>query len=351
MESSMNRFTGRRLIGLVFGLGLFLGILSPGIALGDQPMHTLAQVVDTDGVQNKSVGEIWTTFEKLEPYTLTISIILVIALLFAGGLLKPGGFAKAGLRDLSTLPAVVFIFACFVILLAQVSGAQFVAQIPWVHQQEFTDFQMSVINSSASYFFAIVAGLGMLYILKRSAATGEGEIKSGMGLSPLDFPVGLGCFLLAFPFIRLMQIGGVFAYTQTQGQPPSGMGHETLETLVNDPSNPWVIALVAGAVIGAPIVEELIFRVFLQGALLKWLKSPWLSIIVTSILFASIHRLNTVPVPWHSMPVLFAVGLTCGVAYERTRRVGVPIAMHMLFNMFNVMMVLIIDADASQAGV
>ena len=35
-------------------------------------------------------------------------MILVIAFLFAGGLLRPGGFAKAGLRDLTTLPAVVF---------------------------------------------------------------------------------------------------------------------------------------------------------------------------------------------------------------------------------------------------
>jgi membrane protease YdiL (CAAX protease family) len=199
--------------------------------------------------------------------------------------------------------------------------------------------------------FAIIAGLGMLFILKKSAATGEGESKNGLGLSILDFPVGLGCFLLAFPIIRLMQILGEFAYVQTQGAQPTGMGHETLTTLVNDPYNPWVMVLVGGAVIGAPIVEELIFRVFLQGAMIKWLKSPWLSIIVTSIIFASIHRLNATPVPWHALPVLFAVGLTCGVAYERTHRVGVPMTMHMCFNLFNVMMVLIVGTDAAQTGV
>ncbi len=312
---------------------------------------TLAQVVDTEGVQNQSVGEIWKQFEKLEPYTLSISLILVIALLFAGGLLRPGGFAKAGLRDLSTLPAVVFIFAAFVVLLAQSAGPQVLSQIPWVHEQGYTDFQMGSLNSVASYVFAIIAGLGMLFILKKSAATGEGDDKSGLGLSLLDFPVGLGCFLLAFPFIRLMQILGEFAYVQTQDAKPTGMGHETLTALVNEPSNPWVLVLVGGAVIGAPIVEELVFRVFLQGALIKWLKSPWLSIILTSILFAAIHRLNATPVPWHVMPVLFAVGLTCGIAYERTRRVGVPITMHMCFNLFNVVMVLVIGTDAAQSGV
>jgi membrane protease YdiL (CAAX protease family) len=157
--------------------------------------------------------------------------------------------------------------------------------------------------------------------------------------------------VLAYPFIELLNMFGVFAYSQTQGAEPNGVAHGTLQMLVDDPENMWVWAIVGAAVIGAPIVEELVYRVFLQGALLKAIRSPWLSIIFTAIIFASIHRLNSPPVPWHALLPIFAVGLTCGVAYERTKRVGVPIMMHMCFNALNVLLALMINADASQTGV
>lgn len=316
--------------------------------IGPVGIH-LAQVVDTDTVTSKSVGDVVETLKQWKIVTLSISMVLVIALLFAGGLLRPGGFAKAGLRDVSTLPAVVWIFAAFVVILAMSSAPQIVSKIQWVQDQEYDKQQLDTINIVATYVFGSIAGLGMLFILKRSA-TGTDK-NNGLGLSFLDVPVGLGCFVLAYSFIELMNMLGVFAYTQTQSVEPTGMGHPTLKKLVNDPENPWVIAFVAAAVIGAPIVEELIFRVFLQGALIKWLKSPWLSIIISAILFASVHRIGAAPVPYHALIPIFAVGLTCGVAYERTKRVGVPITMHICFNALNVMLALMINADAAQTGV
>jgi membrane protease YdiL (CAAX protease family) len=191
----------------------------------------------------------------------------------------------------------------------------------------------------------------MLFVLKRSSVV-EGESKSGLGLSFLDVPVGLGCFVLAYPFIELMNMLGVWIYTQTQSAAPNNMGHPVLVKLENDPGNPWVWAIVGAAVIGAPFVEELIYRVFLQGALLKWLKSPWLAIIFSSLIFAGMHRLGGEnSVPWHALLPIFAVGMSCGIAYERTKRVGVPITMHVCFNALNVLLALMINADAAQTGV
>lgn len=316
--------------------------------IGPAGIH-LAQVVDTGSVSNKSVGDVVETMKQWKVVTLSISMVLVIALLFAGGLLRPGGFAKAGLRDVSTLPAVVWVFAGFVVLLAMSSAPQIVSKIQWVQDQQYDTLQMNAINAVATYVFGAIAGLGMLFILKRSASGAEKN--NGLGLSFLDVPVGLGCFVLAYPFIELMNMLGVFAYTQTQSAEPTGMGHPTLQTLIDNPDNPWVIALVGAAVIGAPIVEELVFRVFLQGALLKWLKSPWLSIIISAIVFAAVHRIGATPLPYHALIPIFAVGLTCGVAYERTKRVGVPITMHVCFNALNVMLALMINADAAQTGV
>lgn len=343
------------------GLGLLtlglLCIVSPaafGAVAVDEPVlmgaQTLAQVVDTDSVQSKSVGDVVETMRQWKIVTLSVSMLLVVALLFAGGLLRPGGYAKAGLRDVSSLPAVVWFFSAFVVILAMSSAPQLISRIAWVQQQEFEQTQLDTINLVGSYVFGAIAGLGMLFMLKRSVTAGEGK-SNGLGLSFLDMPVGLGCFVLAFPFIELMNMLGVFAYTQTQGAEPTGMGHPLLQQLTDSPNDPWVWASITGAVIGAPVVEELIYRVFLQGALLKWLKSPWLSIIISSILFAAVHRLGNPPVPWHALLPIFAVGMSCGVAYERTRRVGVPITMHVCFNLLNVLLVLMTNADAAQTGV
>ena len=334
-------------------LALLACIVSPAAAQTDMAGSTLAQVVDAGSVGNQSVNEVYETMKQWKLVSLTVSMLLVIALLFAGGLLRPGGFAKAGLRDVSTLPGVVWVFACFVVILAMSSAPQLISKIQWIQDQEYGTTEMLAINTVGQYLFGIIAGVGMLFILKGSASTGDGEGKNncGLGLSILDVPVGLGCFVLAYPFIELLNMLGVFIYTQTQKEAPTGMGHGTLELMTDQPDNPWVWAIVAGAVIGTPIVEELIFRVFLQGALLKWLKSPWLSIILTAIIFAGIHRLNSVPVPWHALLPIFAVGLTCGVAYERTKRVGVPITMHVCFNLMNVLLALMINADAAQTGV
>ena len=314
---------------------------------------TLAQVVDTNSVQSKSVGDVYETMKQWKLVSLTVSMLLVIALLFAGGLLRPGGFSKAGLRDVSTLPGVVWVFASFVVILAMSSAPQLISKIQWIQDQQYDETQTLAINTVGMYLFGMIAGIGMLFILKGSASAGDGEAKNncGLGLSILDVPVGLGCFVLAYPFIEMFNMLGAFVYTQTQSVEPTGMGHPTLELLTEQPENYWVWAIVAGAVIGAPIVEELIFRVFLQSALLKWLKSPWLSIILTAIVFAGIHRLSSDPQPWHTLLPIFALGLTCGVAYERTKRVGVPITMHVCFNLMNVLLALMIGADAAQTGV
>ncbi len=312
----------------------------------------MAQAVDTTPMQDKSVGDLVETMQQWKIVMLSVSLLLVIALLFAGGLLRPGGFAKAGLRDVGGLPSVVWLFAIFVMFLAMSSAPQLIGKIQWIEDQQFDQTQLDAINTVGIYLFGIIAGLGMLFILKRSTVV-EGESKSGLGLSLLDFPVGLGCFVLAYPFIQLMNLLGVWVYTQTQSATPDGVGHGTLQLLVDQPENAWVWAIVVCAVIGSPIWEELVYRVFLQGAFIKWLKSPWLAIIFSSLIFAGMHRLggDEHGVPWHALVPIFAVGFSCGIAYERTKRVGVPITMHMCFNLYNVILALVISADASQTGV
>jgi membrane protease YdiL (CAAX protease family) len=62
----------------------------------------------------------------------------------------------------------------------------------------------------------------------------------------------------------------------------------------------------------------------------------WISILGTSTLFTLVHRMGQPPVPWHALVPIFVLSVSMGVAYERTKRIGVPIAMHVCFNALNV---------------
>lgn len=309
---------------------------------------TLAQAVETDGIQGMSVDEVVETAKKWELAILIGASVLVFAFVLAAGLVKPGGIEKAGLRDVKSVPWLVWLFAGAIVYLAQGSARVALEQFPAWTQRDIPDNHSLVILSATGAVFGIIAGLGMLYMLAKSVPEG------GLKLGPLDAVVGLGCFALAFPIIALAGIGGVALYEALAEKPPPRIAHETLQTLVDwwesSPSDPWLWGLFAVVVIGVPVVEELIFRVFLQSAVIKIVKSPWVGIFITSLAFALIHRVGG-QVPWQALLPLFALGVCCGLAYERTRRVGVPMMMHACFNGLNIAVALLAAPEAAAPAV
>jgi membrane protease YdiL (CAAX protease family) len=85
-----------------------------------------------------------------------------------------------------------------------------------------------------------------------------------------------------------------------------------------------VIGFLAIVVIG-PIVEEMLFRGYLQTALSKRMK-PWLAIVVASCAFAAIHLQPA------AFPMLALVGGVFGFLNYRTGSLRVSMALHMLNN-------------------
>jgi len=100
-------------------------------------------------------------------------------------------------------------------------------------------------------------------------------------------------------------------------------------------STVWKSAIVASAVILAPLFEEVFFRGLMQSLLRSLIRSPWAAIVVTSALFAGVHW------PYvKDMPALFALAIALGYNYERCGRLGPSILMHALFNAFNIVVFL-----------
>jgi membrane protease YdiL (CAAX protease family) len=85
-----------------------------------------------------------------------------------------------------------------------------------------------------------------------------------------------------------------------------------------------IIGFIAIVVIG-PIVEEMLFRGYLQTALSRRMK-PWLAIVVASCAFAAIHLQPA------AFPMLALVGGVFGFLYYRTGSLRVSMVLHMLNN-------------------
>jgi len=105
--------------------------------------------------------------------------------------------------------------------------------------------------------------------------------------------------------------------------------HELLEIMDKSPGPLIKILIAVGAVIVAPLFEELLFRGHLQTLLSRVTRQPWLAVIVTSILFALVHH-------WSIWLPIFTLSLCLGYMYERTANLWVTVLMHAMFNGFSI---------------
>jgi membrane protease YdiL (CAAX protease family) len=94
----------------------------------------------------------------------------------------------------------------------------------------------------------------------------------------------------------------------------------------------WLVGLVLIVVIGAPLVEELMYRGLLQGAAVRRLNEA-VAVVVVAAFFALVHF------RWVEFPGLFVFGLVLGVCALRTGRLGMSIAAHMAFNATGLLLV------------
>ncbi|MBA7638724.1 hypothetical protein ES703_46380 [subsurface metagenome] len=109
--------------------------------------------------------------------------------------------------------------------------------------------------------------------------------------------------------------------------------HEELKLITAHPQLPLRILIIVLAVVIAPILEEMLFRGLFQTIIRPFFAKPWLSVVISSGLFAAFHQ----PGHW---PALFALGMCLGYAYEKSGSLLRPIFIHSLFNAITIIAVL-----------
>jgi membrane protease YdiL (CAAX protease family) len=167
----------------------------------------------------------------------------------------------------------------------------------------------------------------------------------GFGLNvksaPADFLCALANLLAVWPVVLAAIAATIFVGRYIWGQDYQMQKHQELQLITEYSQLPLRITVVVAAAVMAPVLEELLFRGFVQTLVRSLLEDSrfeisnsrfraagpvWLAIAVSSGLFALMHD-N--PGHW---PALFILGVGLGYSYEKSGSLFRPIFVHAFFN-------------------
>lgn len=267
--------------------------------------------------------------------------LLALAALWAFDVIRPGSFRRTGRRETNALPWWGWLVAAFATL-----AAMFLGQTIGISAAGAAGVDLpatgplppraATIVGGVGYAAAIATGAALIILLRRGHHGGRGAGESGLTLRPSDAFHALGWFTLVMPVVWLVSMAAAMIAARL-GTQPDNVAHVTLRQIAERRDDPWIAGVIAIVVVAGPVTEEFIYRVFVQSGLLALLGRPWLAVALASLFFGAMHWSAA---DWYALPGLAVFGFALGLAYERTRRLGVPIVMHALFNLANVGLVL-----------
>lgn len=235
-------------------------------------------------------------------------------------------------------PLVWFAGAFALYLLAQAFGglvALALTDAP-VSPDAPPDFQTLSVSTGAFSLVAGVLSVGAIVLFRRLSKRAPEPATPRSGVA-----AGLLGFLAAVPVLVVVGDLSALMHIWLAGARPDPIAHDTLHLLLDHRADPMVLLLVGGAVVGAPVFEETVYRGLLQTSLVRALRMRWLAVALTAGLFTLAHVGSRGGVPAQALPQILAVGLVCGLLREHPRA-GLSGAMvfHMLFNACNVVLAL-----------
>jgi len=241
---------------------------------------------------------------------------------------------------------------CAVALAALTAQATFLPQpLAGAGAPMLADFATQAKVLLVTYGFGAPMALGCWWWFANRSLTQDGLLREtagrGLGLAS-GIKLGLLAALICAPVVlgagQLAQlVAGLF------GAPtPPTLGHQTLAALADD-TQPllWRAVVIGAVVLGVPIVEEVLYRGFLQTTASRGLftlgvtdgsrPSVWPAIVLTSVVFVAAHASAVPRDAWPgAAATLLTLSLALGLVRARSGGVTAPIVMHALFNAANV---------------
>lgn len=119
---------------------------------------------------------------------------------------------------------------------------------------------------------------------------------------------------------------------------PDSFSNDSIDKRANDLVDAahgyWIILLAVIVTIGAPVIEELVFRGFIQGGLQGQFRQTT-ALLIGATWFTIVHA-NPI-----EFPGLFAFGIVLGLCFIKTHRLGMSVWAHMAFNATALILVII----------
>jgi len=149
---------------------------------------------------------------------------------------------------------------------------------------------------------------------------------AGFVPTAMTIPLGVGTFLAAvLPTFAALLALSPFRSRETQ--------HQLLQLLGRSPDAVTLAGLAVTVVVLAPLAEELLFRVTLQGWLSERIGGGW-SVPVVAAIFAAVHG-------WRDGLALIPLALLLGYIYERRQDYFAVVVAHGAFNAANLVLALL----------
>jgi membrane protease YdiL (CAAX protease family) len=140
-----------------------------------------------------------------------------------------------------------------------------------------------------------------------------------------DFFAGAVNLCAVWPVVMAMIILTTLLGKLFRGQDFELQQHQGLELITEHSQLPLRMLIIVLVVVIAPILEEMFFRGLFQTMIRPFFAKPWLSVVISSGLFATLHQ----PGHW---PALFMLGMCLGYSYEKSGSLFRPIFIHSFFN-------------------
>lgn len=191
-----------------------------------------------------------------------------------------------------------------------------------------SELRTIAIASAAGYLAQIPVAIAVLRLLPPA--------RDGRGRAILAGALGIAILV---PFVATASTAGAIVESLLRAAPPPALGHETLRLLADAPVGLWWWIVVAGVLVGAPILEEIAYRGALQGAFRAGAMGPRTAILATSVLFVVMH-VPAIPEGSRASALggLLVLSLGLGLLRERTGGLLAPIVAHAAFNGANLLL-------------
>ena len=267
--------------------------------------------------------------EIIKEFGSSISVTHLICLagliLFGGWLLKTS-LGRNALSDSvprqNNMPA----YLPFILLFIWWGAVSLAITITGIFLSELPDWQSAFLDNAFLCIGAIAAIAVIIFLARARFAN---RLK-GFGLNAKtihkDFFAAVLNLLSVWPLVLLMIVLTTFFGQLIWGQDFQIQKHEELKTIIAHPQLPLRVLIIVVSVAIFPVFEEMLFRGLFQTMFRSFLGRPWLSIALSSGLFATVHA------NLGHWPALFVLAVCMGYSYEKSGSLFRPIFIHSLFN-------------------